>query len=406
MIQVKPQITQQTPCPYCHHDLKPDKVLWQGMHVCAESHCSRCGAQLLDELRIGHALLYPHCLDIAAGRVFDSVQTLPWRQALGQGWGHSLLNSLRNPSFRSLAIEKEVFCHAPRVVILNCIDHLYGHCLLKLLNAQRHLEQNPNLGLIVIVPRFLRWLVPDGVAEIWTTDIALRDGQQYFPGFSQFVMAEIERFDEVFVSEAYSHPAHFDITRFSKVPRFTAETGRAPLVTFVWREDRLWTNSLLWRAVKRLASVDTPALMAQNRNIQRLFASVATKVPTAQFSVAGLGTRTRFPDWIEDRRTDRFTAKIERELCNLYALSAIVIGVHGSNMLLPSAHAGATIDLMPRGRWDNFAQDILFQESDPRISAFRYRFVPVGTDIEEIARLTASLYWTWPWYSQSMRMDT
>lgn len=44
------------------------------------------------------------------------------------------------------------------------------------------------------------------------------------------------------------------------------------------------------------------------------------------------------------------------------------MGVHGSNMLLPSAHARATLVLMPRKRWGNFIQDILFQEPNPRLA--------------------------------------
>jgi len=47
--------------------------------------------------------------------------------------------------------------------------------------------------------------------------------------------------------------------------------------------------------------------------------------------------------------------------------------VHGSNMLLPSAHAGMTIDLMPDDRWGNFAQDISYQEDDVRMGSYRYR---------------------------------
>ncbi|NJN82616.1 MAG: hypothetical protein HC802_10335 [Caldilineaceae bacterium] len=329
---------------------------------------------------MGHACLYPHCVDLDKGRVFDSIQTLSWNQEAGQGWGVALLESLQNPATDAVVIKKEAFSSAKNVILLNCIDNLYGHCLLKLLNSQRHLDRNPEYGLIVIIPRFLRWLVPDGVAEIWTVDISLSDGLRYFPAIEQFILREMDRFDEIAISLAHSHPSGFDITRFSKVAKHIFSESD-PLFTFIWREDRLWSNFLPWRALHRFADLPALALAEQNKNVRKLMSRVAKHVPTARFAVTGLGTRTHFPSWIEDRRVDHFSPETEMQLCELYAESSIVVGVHGSNMLLPSAHAGATISLMPRRRWGNYAQDILFQEDDPRMASFRYRIVPIGTDV-------------------------
>jgi hypothetical protein len=36
----------------------------------------------------------------------------------------------------------------------------------------------------------------------------------------------------------------------------------------------------------------------------------------------------------------------------------IVIGVHGSNTLLKSAHVGSMIELVPHNRWSNMGEDI------------------------------------------------
>jgi hypothetical protein len=67
-----------------------------------------------------------------------------------------------------------------------------------------------------------------------------------------------------------------------------------------------------------------------------------------------------------------------------------VIGIHGSNMLLPSAHAGMTIDLMPKDRWGNYAQDILFHETDHRLTAYKYRFVPMESSVTLVADMAAA----------------
>ncbi|HVF57329.1 MAG TPA: hypothetical protein VM934_14335, partial [Pyrinomonadaceae bacterium] len=65
-----------------------------------------------------------------------------------------------------------------------------------------------------------------------------------------------------------------------------------------------------------------------------------------------------------------------------------VVGVHGSNMLLPSAHAGGVVELMGPERWGNFTQDILFRDAgDCRETLFRYRFLDERTPPPALARL-------------------
>lgn len=125
----------------------------------------------------------------------------------------------------------------------------------------------------------------------------------------------------------------------------------------------------------------------QNFKVKKLFKLLYNKFPQANFTVAGLGTSTSFPQWIEDKRVSEYTDDLERVTCKIYSESRLVIGVHGSNMLLPSAHAGMVIDLMPVNRWGNFAQDILYQEKDNRVASFRYRFLPISTKVYLISKI-------------------
>jgi hypothetical protein len=148
-----------------------------------------------------------------------------------------------------------------------------------------------------------------------------------------------------------------------------------------------------------------PALWLQNWRVRRLLAKIRLELPSAKFAVAGMGKKTRFPAWIEDLRVDKFDEQTEREMCRIYASSRLVIGIHGSNMLLPSAHAGMTIDIMPTDRWGNFAQDILYQESDPRIAAFRYRYVPFETSVTQLAEMALSMPIKWSEFVLNMLAD-
>ena len=61
-------------------------------------------------------------------------------------------------------------------------------------------------------------------------------------------------------------------------------------------------------------------------------------------------------------------------------------------MLLPSAHAGAAVELIGPERWGNFTQDILFRQPDDcRGTFFRYRFVPDPTPPLALAQLVSLL---------------
>ena len=398
IVQIKPLIQQKSTCPYCKNKLKAESILWQGIHICLQSICIGCGAPIIEDLKIGHAERYPFQIDLLKDKLFGEESARTWL-------GEPLLKTLHYPKDRKINISKEIFRTSESIIILNCIDNLYGHCLLKLLNCETHLKKHSQHGLIVIVPTCLRWLIPESVSEIWAVDIPLKSCQAYYPIFNQFVHQELERFKEVYVSKSYLHPSQFDISNFTKVPKHSFEED-ACQITFIWREDRIWCNSLFFRILRKLKLLNI-ALLGQNWKLRHLFKTVQQRLLPLdiKFSVAGLGKTTDFPEWIEDLRVEQFDEKTEKLMCEAYSKSRLVIGVHGSNMLLPSGHAGMTIDLLPKDRWGNFAQDILYQEEDARIAAFRYRYLPLNLNITELSEIIRHMIINYDKYKVSMTVD-
>ena len=114
-------------------------------------------------------------------------------------------------------------------------------------------------------------------------------------------------------------------------------------------------------------------------------------LPEIDFAVAGLSggdARGELPEWVGDLRRASFDADAEPALCERYAASHVVVGVHGSNMLLPSAHAGGVVEFLGRERWGNFTQDILFRDAaDCRETFFRYRFLDDPVTPTAVAQL-------------------
>lgn len=395
MIQLKPHIDHTQNCPHCGTVLVVREPLWQGIHVCVTADCPGCRAELVCDLAIGQARYTPYCVDLNRNHLFGDEAQRHW-------FGEPLQRSLQNPCHDDVELNIERFSPVNSAIILNCIDFLYGHALLKLLNAEALMAEHPELGLIVIVPHFLRWLVPNGVAEIWSVELPLARAQQYYTKLNQRITNECGRFAQLYLSHADSHPARFAISTFSGVARHDC-TARRYRITFIWREDRPWCVRRLWvRIAKRVPAVKKMLLMAQNKKVTQLFTALRKAFPEATLTVAGFGRSTSFPSWVEDHRVMEFDEATERGLCKVYAESRLVIGVHGSNMLLPSAHAGMIIDLMPDDRWPNLAQDILYQEDDVRMASYRYRYLPLGVKLPTLALVAARQITALAWFRNAM----
>jgi hypothetical protein len=376
MIPLVPTPEVDHACPHCHVTLEVRGWIIPGMRNLAQLHCGRCGREFYGDLRSGQALFTPQLLDAATGTVHDR-HGVPWFSA----W---LQNSYANRVAQSP--EWRVVEHRPvtrPVVFLNCLDTLYGHVLLKLLNAQALIDLHPDLDLIVMTPTSFAWLVPDGTAQIWLIDLPLQRGTEWNDGLAAEVDRRLHAFADVRLSVARSHPRpeDYDIERFTRVRPFPlAEWGERvqPVVTFIWRDDRPWTSS---RVLRR----------TQKHQVERLGKALQREMPRVDFAAVGLGQAGGLPSSMQDLRRPLLDDAAERGWCERYAASHLVIGVHGSNMLLPSAHAGGVIELMPRDRWGNDLQDLLLRPTSPRELLFRTRFVPDNTTPEEVAALAGHI---------------
>jgi len=396
MIKIKPNIEVTLNCPLCQKCLQTRALLWQGIHICAETHCNACEKDFISDLPVGHGV---HASFHVAKDSYELYGERA-REWLGVPFQKSLCEPSPKPV--QLTIEKKRAVLGD-VVILNCIDYLYGHSLLKLLNASRHINAKQNL--VVIVPAFLKWSVPENVSEIWTLNISLKDSQEFYPDLDKKIKREIERFNTVYVSKALAHPKDFDVLDYTKVSKSNKLPEDKRRILFVWREDRLWNNEYIPYRVARRLKIKTPFLRLQRNKIVSLFRQIKKGDKDVEFIVAGLGNTGNFPEWISDLRVEKFDEANERELCNIYAQTDVVIGVHGSNMLLPSGHANMTIDIMPMGRWGNLAQDVLYQEDNCRMASYRYRYIPIETSLNTIAHIVDSMLVGFKTYQQIMLKD-
>lgn len=321
----------------------------------------------------------------------------------GEAWIHGpLKDGYASKQDKEVNIERVVYHERDRVIILNTLDFLYGHVLLKLYNAQHYLDQYPDHGLIVILPRMFKWLVPAGVAEVWIVDQRLGEAHGWYTAIDRFVNEQLPRYKEVGLGKGYAHPefASMDISRFTKVEPFKLEEfNTAPRhITFVARQDRLWFATagakLLYRILNRLGlrkSLGRSFVRWQDILIKRSMERILRVYPDVSFTVVGLGDPGGFGPRVQDLRTLKMNEATELAWCNAYAKSQIVVGVHGSNMLLPTAHAAGCIEILPYDRYGNIVQDVSVRYHD-RMQLFLYRFVDEFASPRTIARHAVSMF--------------
>ena len=354
MLKIYPEIEFSAKCPSDEAELDVTGVVIPGMRCLANATCSTCGNRYYIDLPVAQALWSPIILNQATAEIYN-----PLEMAGDMVWfSNPLKEGFQNPVTSEIVPTVHKFFDADRIIIVNCLDFLYGHCLLRLLNVQRYLDHSPELGCCVLVPTQLVHLVPDGVAEIWEFPVPIKEGWKWYLSLERWMQEQLTKRKECFLSPAYYLPSNrvYDLRRFVRnLPDLSEQIGKdQPVILFNYREDRLWGRSLAY----------------QQRNLQKLYNHLSAIFPEMAFVLVGFGHQNQLQATgakLIDLRTNKFDVERDRLWLAYMSVADCVIGVHGSNMLLPSGLAKSTIELVPRSRLGNTVQDFLFASTDQDI---------------------------------------
>ena len=371
MIRIHPEIDFHAVCPVDGERLRTNGILIPGMQSLADCSCEACGARYYFALPISLALLRtPTYLNQSTGRVHGPVDK-DW-------FGEALREGFLKPENGHIVPTVHKFFQSDSIVLVNCLDFLYGHSLLKLLNVQRHLDHDSQLGCCVLVPRNLTHLVPEGVAEIWEFPESLQNGRKWYSSLAKWLNDELSNRKECFLSRAYSAPSNrfYDLSRFvGNLPDVSEDlSGCSPVILFSYREDRLWGEHI----------------RHQQNNLQALYEQLAATFTKMAFVLVGFGTKNNLRldgARIIDLRCNNFQRDRDRLWLAFMSASDCCVGVHGSNMLLPSGLAKSTVELLPRTRECNLLQDILFPHDfrDIRGALLSYRFIHGNDTLNDVS---------------------
>lgn len=406
MIKLKPNPEAIFNCPECEatHAII-NKIIIESVYPMADCRCTNCGYEFYQSYPVGHASLNVFSIGKLNGKFYQGKNEHTW---LSESFIHSQKNSKKN----AVPVRKIIYKQYKKVVILNTLDSLYGHVLLKLYNAFRHIEGEPDIGLIIIAPKIFEWLIPAGCAEAWLVDLKLSELINSHEGLEKFISLQFDRFDEIYLSKAYSHPMITDeqteqLTRIAPFNLTEYKTNN-PTVTFVLREDRFWFASIfdywLYRLCRKLNWLTWGNKILAKRQVnivRKVITEIKKRFASIEFYVVGLGNQASFEGYAIDERTTKMDALVEARWCKIYSKSHVVIGVHGSNMLLPTALAAGCVEILPEDRYGNMVQDITVRYSDRR-QLFFYRFVNQYTHSRSVANMAEAIIRDYSLYKENM----
>jgi hypothetical protein len=382
--------------------------VFESINIFASCTCHSCDLEFVQLVPVGHSLNYTLAFGGDNKKFYKSDDCPDWLS-------ESVVKSHTEIRKDNLSIEKIVYRTCDQVVILNTLDSLYGHVLLKLYNAIHYLDLEKELGLIIIIPRIFKWLIPAGCAEVWIVDIKLSDLVYGYQCLQKFISDQLVRFKVVYLSKAFSHPSISSqgIERFTSVIPFDVATynTQKPVITFVLRDDRWWfTNSIdywFYRICRRFHAMSFGRQILtwhQNQLVKKTIKAIKSRLPESKFFITGLGHADK-DELFNDERKVNVDAEIEKAWCLIYARSHIVIGIHGSNMLLPTAHAAGCIEILPEDRYGNMIQDITVRHHH-REQLFFYRFADQFAKPESIANKAVAMINDYPVFRKNMVLNT
>lgn len=365
LIEIKPNRKIAATCVACNHtETLPGELFFQGVHTLMKFTCPNCRTVFYQSLPAGHDMLFPSSFAENGDHLRSDPSADVWLTG-------PLFQSMFGNRVIEVDIEKVVHETHPDAIILNCLDNRFGHAFAKLWNAIILNDKYPDRSIIVFIPAALRWLVPDNISEVWVFNAPLSTLKHRIANLDAEVKRALQHFGHIWLSKAYTHLDldKVDLQKLLPVKPFDLShfNSLTPCITFVLREDRFWQSSsfefFLFKVAVKFNLTKRLFVWRQNYLVNKTARNIRKQIPSATFYAIGIGRHGRLAGFIADHRKDRLTIQDEHSWCRFYATSHVIVGVHGSGMLIPTALAAGFVEILPRYKIRHIAEDIALNYS-------------------------------------------
>lgn len=399
MIQLKPKIQITIECSACNNTFAAAQWHITGMHTVVEGKCNQCSNVYYREAPINAGLFYPGIIDAAKQKRADRMPFDNWYLS-------GLLDSYKNRREKKIEFNIEIkkSTNTNKVLLLNTIDQTYGHALFELFNASYYLKL-AGYDLIVIVQKKMRWLVPEGVSQIWTLDIPFSEAKNWNPWVANKISELLADKEQVYICRSFVQAdlTEFNIEDYTRIKPFPLDAWdekikSGPTVTFICRPDKFWKKMLPQSWDNRLTKKCLPGIFKkieldlQHQWVLNFAKELKNEIPSLDFALAGLENRNRkIPKWIKDFRYAEHDDLTAAEQCKRYSESHIVLGCNGSSLILPGCHAGAVVNIVPGDQWAVSAGSFPFRFTSIGDTHYRYVMLPPEVTIKRLASIVIAI---------------
>ncbi|MEO8558892.1 MAG: hypothetical protein ABI439_07510 [Rhodospirillales bacterium] len=373
MMDLLPLPHDRFACPHDGVALDIEGWLLPGMIPFARTHCGQCRRRYLAHLHVGFCGHSTLVVEESTGQIHDNGPHDWYR-----GNVVSCMATRQQPSAPVTAVDA-VDTTGKDVILVNTLDPTYGHNLGRIYVIPGLRRQYPDAHIVAIVGRFFAWMTPDDVDESWIVETSLRHCADWNDNIATLTAQLCGRAKRVRYSNLHAGPT-IDISQFTRIKPFTTggveQVGPAR-IGFHLREDRNWTY-------RGLPKPQSQAIAEQLQLVMAVFDTLHKEDPEIECAVTGYGRSGAFPDWVKDLRIVEQDSAAERRWMEFYARSHLAVGIHGSHMVLPCAHAMGAIQIPLTDYWST---SLDLWEWVNRYSAqealVRYLRVPVSTSLSE-----------------------
>jgi hypothetical protein len=350
VIRIHPKLEATARCVKCQStSVDICDYLFEGIHVLAECWCNACSTGFYHTLPTGH--------DAQTPIAFSRDGSISRFDKSAEVWlARPLIDAMvKKPEYNPEITRKNLKPLKENIVLLNCLDNCFGHSYAKLLNALQLMKAHPGHSLVLLITQNFEWLVPKGVDELWIVSASMHDMRKHVANLQGFVKQQLTAVKQCDLSvakvyhdlaaidsEPFLKTKSFDIAKFDELPR---------TVTFVLRADRYWLANRLDDFINRVfiklkiqKSFRAYFIRKQNRLVKKTI----DKLKDVHVNVVRTDTKS-------------ITPEIEKQWCDLYAKSHLVIGVHGSNMLIPTSLAAGFIEILPSYKIPHLGEDVVLR---------------------------------------------
>lgn len=251
---------------------------------------------------------------------------------------HSKSNNIENSKFKLEINKKNDKC-----IIINILDNCFGHSLQKLLNIHIIYEKyNSDYDIIVLSNKALEYLIPKKI-NTCIIKYSFKELEECYnlQPILDSIKNQYDLFDFAPTSTYIKH------NKIKKLKNFYFNEIKQKLpnkITFYYRKDssRKWNGNY------------------QRKNILKLYKLIKPFFQDEiKFYILGDLDNTKFPNWVIDKRINKFSKENDNYYNQIFSESIVTFGVMGSSMIIPSILSKMTIHLVPTHKKHNICEDMI-----------------------------------------------